>query len=68
MCEAKKAKVCPWLQDACVLSVGVSFAVIIVRVDLVSDSDLQVTITLILMFCFVRFIRGWMWFAMTGKN
>lgn len=32
------------LQDACVLSIGVSFAMVVVGVDLVGDGDLQVAV------------------------
>lgn len=51
------------LQDACVLSVGVAFAMIVVRVDLVGDGDLQFVFMFRAMFSFVCFIRGRMWFA-----
>lgn len=48
------------LQDACVLSIGVSFAMVVVGVDLVGDGDLQVAVGALraAVSGFVCFIRG----------
>lgn len=48
------------LQDACILSIGVSFAMVVVGVDLVGDGDLQVAVGALraAVSGFVSFIRG----------
>lgn len=52
------------LQDAGILSIGVSFAVVVVWVDLVGNGDFQVIVALWSVLDFIFFIAGGgVWFA-----